>query len=67
MACVRAQVIYIEACESGSMGVNIPSDIGVLMTTAAQAWQSSYAWYMDVKRQTYLADGPGPPGAVQRP
>ena len=26
------------------MGVNLPDDIGVFMTTAAQAWQSSYAW-----------------------
>merc|ERR1740117_263356 len=38
------------------MGVNLPDDIGVFMTTAAQAWQSSYAWYMDKKRKTYLAD-----------
>jgi legumain len=49
-------LIYIEACESGSMGEHIPSDIGVFMTTAATSWQSSYAWYMDEKRKTYLAD-----------
>ena len=49
-------VADIEACESGSMGANLPSDIGVYMTTAATSWQSSYAWYMDEKRKTYLAD-----------
>ena len=49
-------LIYIEACESGSMGENIPDDMGVYMTTAATSWQSSFAWYMDEKRKTYLAD-----------
>ena len=52
----KQMLIYIEACESGSMGENLPNDIDVYMTTAATSWQSSYAWYMDEKRKTYLAD-----------
>lgn len=33
---------YIEACESGSMFPNLPTDIGVYATTAANAHESSW-------------------------
>ncbi|ESO10018.1 hypothetical protein HELRODRAFT_185311 [Helobdella robusta] len=50
-------VIYIEACESGSMFENLlPSNISVYATTAANAFESSYACYYDDERQTYLGD-----------
>ena len=42
----RQMVIYIEACESGSM----------FATTAANGAESSYACYYDDERQTYLGD-----------
>ena len=50
-------VIYIEACESGSMFEGLLSkDINVYGTTASNAKESSYACYFDAKRQTYLGD-----------
>ncbi|GFT20581.1 legumain [Nephila pilipes] len=50
-------VIYIEACESGSMFENIlPDNINVYATTAANSEESSYAIYYDEKRDTYLGD-----------
>ncbi|CAF1946266.1 unnamed protein product [Rotaria magnacalcarata] len=50
-------VIYIEACESGSMLEDILSDkINVYGTTASNAQESSYACYHDVLRGTYLGD-----------
>ena len=50
-------VIYIEACESGSMLENILADnIKIYGTTASNAEESSYACYYDAKRQTYLGD-----------
>jgi len=50
-------VIYIEACESGSMFEGIlPSTINVYATTAANAKESSYSCYYDSLRQTYLGD-----------
>lgn len=50
-------VIYIEACESGSMFDGILKDnINVYATTAANPDESSYACYYDDKRQTYLGD-----------
>jgi len=51
-------VIYVEACESGSMFNHdkLPSDINVFATTAANGQESSYACYWDNTRQTYLAD-----------
>ncbi|CAF1101684.1 unnamed protein product, partial [Adineta steineri] len=50
-------VIYIEACESGSMFEDILSDkINVYGTTAANAEESSYACYHDFERGTYLGD-----------
>jgi len=50
-------VIYIEACESGSMleGLLAPN-INVYGTTASNAIESSYACYYDAKRATYLGD-----------
>jgi legumain len=50
-------VIYIEACESGSMLENIlKPNINIYGTTASNAEESSYACYYDAKRGTYLGD-----------
>jgi legumain len=50
-------VLYIEACESGSMFDNLlPNNISVFATTAANPHESSYACYYDSKRNTYLGD-----------
>jgi len=50
-------VIYIEACESGSMLEDLlPNNINVYATTASNAEESSYACYFDPKRNTYLGD-----------
>jgi legumain len=50
-------VIYIEACESGSMLENLlPDNIEIYGTTASNAKESSYACYYDAKRQTYVGD-----------
>jgi len=50
-------VLYIEACESGSMLEDILSDsINLYATTAANAQESSYACYHDLVRGTYLGD-----------
>lgn len=50
-------VMYIEACESGSMfDETLPSDINVMALTAANGSTSSYACYYDEKRRTYLGD-----------
>lgn len=50
-------VIYIEACESGSMLENIlPNNINIYATTASNAEESSYACYLDNKLATYLGD-----------
>ncbi|XP_043930587.1 legumain [Protopterus annectens] len=49
-------VFYIEACESGSMMVDLPDNINVYATTAANPDESSYACYYDELRQTYLGD-----------
>ncbi|GFY76422.1 legumain [Trichonephila inaurata madagascariensis] len=50
-------VIYIEACESGSMFENIlPNNIKVYATTAANSEESSIACYFDDKRDTDLGD-----------
>ena len=40
-------VIYIEACESGSMFANLPNDINIYATTAANDRESSYAIYCE--------------------
>ncbi|XP_057715926.1 legumain [Corythoichthys intestinalis] len=52
----KKMVIYIEACESGSMMKDLPENIDVFATTAANAHESSYACYYDEKRDTYLGD-----------
>lgn len=50
-------VLYIEACESGSMFNKIlRDDINVFATTAANTNESSYACYYDNFRNTYLGD-----------
>jgi len=54
----KQMVLYIEACESGSMfnRHRLPTNINVFATTAANGVESSYACYYDKKRQTYLGD-----------
>ncbi|KAM9777492.1 legumain [Neosynchiropus ocellatus] len=52
----KKMVFYIEACESGSMMTDLPADIDVYATTAANSHESSYACYFDEKRDTYLGD-----------
>lgn len=50
-------VIYVEACESGSMfAKQLPDNINIYATTAANSKESSYACYFDDERQTYLGD-----------
>jgi legumain len=50
-------VLYIEACESGSMFENLLlNNINIYATTASNADESSYACYYDDKRGTYLGD-----------
>ena len=38
-------VFYLETCESGSMFVNLPDDIGVYALSAASPYESSWATY----------------------
>ncbi|XP_049596802.1 legumain [Syngnathus scovelli] len=52
----KKMVFYIEACESGSMMKDLPDDIDVYATTAANSHESSYACYYDSERDTYLGD-----------
>ncbi|CAI9561102.1 unnamed protein product [Staurois parvus] len=52
----KKMVLYIEACESGSMMNHLPNNIDVYATTAANSHESSYACYYDEKRDTYLGD-----------
>ncbi|XP_028398657.1 legumain-like [Dendronephthya gigantea] len=54
----KQMVIYVEACESGSMFADggLPNNIKVFATTAANPRESSYAYYWDNKRDTYLGD-----------
>jgi len=50
-------VLYIEACEAGSMFRNVlPDDIDIFATTASDYDESSYACYYDAARSTYLGD-----------
>ncbi|CAN7938800.1 unnamed protein product [Ixodes hexagonus] len=50
-------VLYVEACESGSMFDGLlPDDINAYATTAANPDESSYACYYDDLRNTYLGD-----------
>lgn len=55
----RQMVIYIEACESGSMFSepnHLPAKWNIYATTASDADSSSYACYWDDSRQVYLGD-----------
>jgi len=52
----RQMVVYIEACESGSMLENMTTTIDIFGTTAARNNESSYATYWSDKYQTYLGD-----------
>ncbi|XP_063803634.1 legumain [Pseudophryne corroboree] len=52
----KQMVLYIEACESGSMMNHLPNNINVYATTAANPHESSYACYYDSERDTYLGD-----------
>ncbi|RWS11065.1 tick legumain-like protein [Dinothrombium tinctorium] len=50
-------VVYIEACESGSMFDGLlRKNINVFATTASNSTESSYACYFDNELQTYLGD-----------
>uniref|UniRef100_A0A5S6R4Q7 legumain n=1 Tax=Trichuris muris TaxID=70415 RepID=A0A5S6R4Q7_TRIMR len=50
-------LIYVEACESGSMFHHtLPSDIEIFATTAANGHESSYACFYDKTLDTYLGD-----------
>ena len=40
-------LLYIEACYSGSMFLNLPEDLNVVAVTAANAEESSWGWYCD--------------------
>ena len=53
----KRMVLYLEACESGSMFKNLlPNNLNVYATTAANAEESSYATYYDDELDTYLGD-----------
>lgn len=52
----KEMAVYIEACESGSMLSNMPTNIRIYGTTAATPDESSYATYWDDNLQTYLGD-----------
>ncbi|XP_023215805.1 legumain-like [Centruroides sculpturatus] len=49
-------VLYIEACESGSMFIDLPKDINVFATTAANKDESSSSCYYDEKLNAFLGD-----------
>jgi len=50
-------VVYIEACESGSMFKGLLDDsLAAFATTASNATTSSFACYYDPKRETFLGD-----------
>ncbi|KAL4453128.1 hypothetical protein ABPG74_015359 [Tetrahymena malaccensis] len=42
-------VYYLETCESGSMFVNLPTDLNIYAVSAANPTQSSYAAYCGIK------------------
>lgn len=43
-------MLYIEACESGSMFNGLlPDNLKIYATTAATPFESSYAWYVRVR------------------
>ena len=50
-------LLYIEACFSGSMFLNLPEDLNVVAVTAANAEESSWGWYCaeeSIVKGTYL-------------
>ena len=50
-------LLYIEACYSGSMFLNLPDDLNVVAVTAANAEESSWGWYCaeeSIVKGTYL-------------
>jgi len=50
-------VMYIEACESGSMFEDLlPDNLNIFVTTASNPQEHSYACYYDDDRGTYLGD-----------
>ncbi len=49
-------VFYMEACESGSMFEHLSTNDRIWAITAANAHQSSYAYYYDTDIGTYLGD-----------
>lgn len=50
-------VFYMEACESGSMFEGLlPPTWNIFATTAATGSQSSFAYYYDTERKTFLGD-----------
>lgn len=50
-------VIYMEACESGSMFSSwLKEDTDIYATSASTPYESSYACYFDSSRNTYLGD-----------
>ncbi|XP_077322867.1 legumain-like isoform X3 [Lithobates pipiens] len=52
----KKMVLYIEACESGSMMTYLPNNVNVYATTAADPREESFACYLDNKRGTFLGD-----------
>jgi len=52
----KQMLIYLEACESGSMFKNLSNNLNIYATTAANGKESSYAIYYDKLRRTYLGD-----------
>jgi legumain len=53
----KEMILYIEACESGSMFENLlPANVSIWASTASNAAESSYACYYDDSRETYLGD-----------
>jgi hypothetical protein len=49
-------VFYLEACESGSMFMDIDTNINIYTTTASSPYESSYACYYDNVYMTYVGD-----------
>jgi len=50
-------VMYIEACESGSMFEDLlPDNLNIFVTTASNPHEHSFACYYDEDRGTYLGD-----------
>ncbi|KAL9255302.1 Vacuolar-processing enzyme-like protein [Drosera capensis] len=53
----KSMVIYVEACEAGSMFDGLlPTGLNIYVTTASNPDESSWATYYDDHYQTYLGD-----------